>query len=163
MNPEESVEESRVRRIFKFFRRGFAVFSAWLLIYISIGSMVGLLITCFLVPRYGEHACLPYMAMFFAIESKCPNGLVNLFWSITVGFPEFTIIFPAMAAGFLKATIVHRSFEWLPEAIFWLIISSPMFAVIYSGTRCWWKRDKKVALASAGIIAVEIVVLGYLA
>src|SRR5258706_3233671 len=148
----EGAERSFRRRLFT----GLQAFSGGFLLYLAVCGLAGIAVE----RRFtSEPSCFPFNSIFGLLESTCPDAAVNLFWSVTVGWPRFLIVFPALAIAQFKV-VVSGGGRHLWDATMWLIYSIPLLLLIWAGIRYWWKRYRAIAPIAAIFVVWETFRLG---
>ena len=143
------------------FRRGFLrplhALAGWFLLYVAVGGLLGFGV---LNPHTSGSSCVPFNSFFGAIESACPNETVNIFWSVTIGWPRLLIVFPALAISLFKAAASNGDWRPFLDGAMWLLYSAPVTLIICAGTFHWWKHRRFIGVVIATITLLEILVLG---
>jgi len=91
--------------------------------------------------------------------SDCANEGVNLFWSLTLGYPRLFLIPPAIFLTTVRVSISNQDTFWLLEGLSFLIVSVPIVIVFFVGIRFWHRNSLILGWLLATMIVAETVVL----
>ena len=133
--------------------------SGWFLFYLAIGGLIGFAVTH---PQPSEPSCLPYIDMFGVIESACSQRAVDFFWSFTIGWPRFLIVFPAIAVSLLKAGFNNGWSSRIFDGTVFLLYSVPVFLLVWAGTLYWWRRYRFVCIMAVAMVVLVVLTLGFM-
>ena len=158
MSTTDASTPRRVRSILRRIRHWFDVFSRWCLLYITFGGAAGFL---FHAPYTSEPSCTPFYSAFGLLDTSCPNEAINLVWSVLICDPRFVIVFPSLAVALFKASLFHGMYNRALDGAVWLILSTPLFLVMWRGMRSWYQENSIFSVLVGLALITEIAFLGF--